>query len=69
MSGYDALTISSATDGVTIDLSAHDGGTILLEGFDMANLDAVDFVGITQGLSPILIGYQAHPSIAAPIAV
>ena len=25
--------------------------------------------GITQGLSPILIGYQAHPSIAAPIAV
>ena len=29
---------------VTIDLSAHDGGTILLEGFVMVNLDAADFL-------------------------
>ena len=44
LSGYDDLTVSSSTDGVTIDLSAHDGGTILLEGFVMANLDAADFL-------------------------
>ena len=44
LTGYDDLTVTSGTDGVTIDLSAHDGGTILLEGFDMANLDAADFL-------------------------
>ena len=44
LSGYDDLTVTSGTDGVTIDLSAHDGGAILLEGFAMANLDAADFL-------------------------
>ena len=44
LSGYDDLTLTSGTDGVTIDLSAHDGGTILLEGFTAANLDAADFL-------------------------
>ena len=44
LSGYDDLTITSGTDGVTIDLSAHDGGTILLEGFDVTNLDAEYFL-------------------------
>ena len=41
---FDDISISSATTGVTIDLSAHDGGTILLEGFVMVNLDAADFL-------------------------
>ena len=41
---FDDISISSATAGVTIDLSAHDGGTILLEGFVMVNLDAADFL-------------------------
>ena len=44
LTGYNDLTISDGTDGATIDLSAHDGGTILLEGFDAANLDAADFL-------------------------
>ncbi len=44
LSGYDDLTLTDGTDGVTIDLSAHDGGTILLEGFDMADLDAADIL-------------------------
>ena len=44
LSGYDDLTVTSSTDGVTIDLSAHDGDTILLQGFDMASLDATDFL-------------------------
>ena len=44
LTGYDDLTVTSSTDGVTIDLSAHDGGTILLEGFNMAGLDATDFL-------------------------
>lgn len=42
--GFDDLVISSTTDGASIDLSAHGGGTILLEGFDMSNLDASDFL-------------------------
>ena len=48
LSGFDDLTISSAVDNlifnVTIDLSAHGGGTILLEDYDIANLDASDFI-------------------------
>ncbi len=44
ISGFDDLTITSDSDGVTIDLRAYRGGTILLEGFDIANLDASDFI-------------------------
>ena len=42
--GFDDLTISSESNNVTIDLSEHGGGTILLVGFDIANLDATDFL-------------------------
>ena len=44
LSGFDELAVSSDSDGVTIDLMAHDGGTIRLEGFDIADLDAGDFI-------------------------
>ena len=44
LSGFDELVVSSDSDGVTIDLRAHDGGTIRLEGFDIADLDATDFI-------------------------
>ena len=44
LSGYGDLTITSGTDGATIDLSAHDGGAILLEGFTTASLDPADFL-------------------------
>ena len=44
LSGFDALVLSSDADGVTIDLTASGGGTILLEGFDIDNLDASDFI-------------------------
>ena len=45
LSGIDELVITSDTDGVTIDMSSIEGGgTILLEGFDIANLDAADFI-------------------------
>ena len=43
LTGFHELTISSDADSVTIDLSAHGGGTVLLEDFDIANLDASDF--------------------------
>ncbi len=39
----DAPTIISGDDGGTIDLTAHGGGTILLEGVEVADLDAEDF--------------------------
>lgn len=42
--GFDDLAVSSDTGGVIIDLTDHEGGTILLEGFDSANLDAADFL-------------------------
>ncbi len=48
--GFEALDLSyypggaSVPGGITIDLSSHGGGTILLVGFDMANLDATDFL-------------------------
>ena len=43
LSGFDELVVSSDPDGVTIDLMANGGGTIRLEGFDIADLDAGDF--------------------------
>ena len=44
LSGFDELVVSSDPDGITIDLTAHLGGTIRLEGFDIADLDAGDFL-------------------------
>ena len=44
LSGFEALTTSSSPDGVTVDLTAHGGGTVLLEGFDIGDLDATDFI-------------------------
>ncbi len=44
LTGFDTLTTSFQSNNVTIDLSEHGGGTILLEGFDIANLDATDFL-------------------------
>ena len=48
LSGFDDLSISSdlnrLTFDVTIDLTVHGGGTILLTDFDIANLDAGDFI-------------------------
>ncbi len=44
LSSFDELVISSDPDGVTIDLVTHGGGTIRLEGFDIADLDAGDFL-------------------------
>ena len=41
---FDDLDVSPDPDGVIIDLSEHGGGTILLEGFDIAGLDAADFL-------------------------
>ena len=44
LSGFDDLILSSDSDGVTIHMTTSGGGTILLEGFDVANLDASDFI-------------------------
>ncbi len=44
LSGFDELVVSSDPDGVTIDLTANGGGTIRLEGFAIADLDATDFL-------------------------
>ena len=44
LSGFDELTITSILDSVEIDLTDHGGGTILLQNFDVANLDAADFL-------------------------
>ena len=44
LSGFADLTLSSAAGAVTIDMTASGGGTILLEDFDITNLDASDFI-------------------------
>ena len=44
LAGFDDLAISSDSEGVIIDLTEQGGGTILLEDFDSANLDAGDFL-------------------------
>ena len=48
LSGFDDLSISSVMNDssidVSIDLSAHGGGTILLKDFDITYLDAGDFI-------------------------
>lgn len=44
LSGFDDLDIAADADGVAVDLTDHGGGTILLQGFDIADLDAADFL-------------------------
>ena len=44
LSGFDELTITSISDSVKIDLTEHGGGTILLQDFDIADLDVNDFL-------------------------
>ena len=51
VSGFSDLTITSVADGVRIDLTAHGGGTILLRGADINDLDASDFQFADVGTS------------------
>ena len=44
LSGFDELTITSILDSVKIDLTEHGGGTILLQNFNITDLDATDFL-------------------------
>ena len=44
VSSLSDLTITSDANGVTIDLTAHGGGTILLQGASVGDLDASDFI-------------------------
>ena len=42
--GYGDVSATAVNGGVEINLSAHGGGTILLQGFNVDNLDASDFL-------------------------
>ena len=44
VANFSDLTVTSDENGVTIDLSAYGGGTILLQGLDIDDLDASDFI-------------------------
>ena len=44
LAGFDDLTLSSTSGGVTIDLTEHSGGTVLLQNINTAALDAADFI-------------------------
>ena len=44
LSGFDDLALESVSNGVKIHLPAPHGGTITLEGFAIADLDATDFM-------------------------
>ena len=41
---FDDVSAREVNDGVLIDLTAHGGGTILLQNFELADLDASDFL-------------------------
>ena len=56
ISGFSDLTVTSDENGVTIDLTAHGGGTILLQGFDIDDLDAEDFLFRDTRAEPVLDG-------------
>ena len=51
VSSFSDLTITSDANGVTIDLTAYGGGTILLQGMSIDDLDASDFIFPTVGTS------------------
>ena len=53
---FSDLTITSDENGVTIDLGAHGGGTILLQGVAIADLDAEDFRFHADQAEPLLDG-------------
>ena len=42
--GFSDVDAEAVSSGVEIDLSAHGGGTVLLEGFALADLDPGDFL-------------------------
>ena len=42
--GFDDVSATAVPGGVRIDLTAHGAGTILLENFSLADLDASDFL-------------------------
>ena len=44
IAGFSDLTVTQEGDDVKIDLTAHGGGTVLLEGVSLSDLDASDFV-------------------------
>ena len=44
ISGFSGVDAEAVSGGVEIDLSAHGGGTVLLEGFALADLDPGDFL-------------------------
>ena len=52
IAGFDDLTITADGSAAVIDLTAHGGGTIRLENFDVADLDAEDFVLAEPTLDP-----------------
>ena len=56
ISGFSDLTVTSDENGVTIDLTAHGGGTVLLQGFDIGDLDAEDFLFRDTQAEPVLDG-------------
>ena len=53
---FSDLTITSDENAVTIHLGAHGGGTILLQGFTIADLDAEDFRFRAVQADPVLDG-------------
>ena len=44
LSGFDAVSATQTGNDVRIDLSAHEGGAIVLRNLDLADLDAGDFL-------------------------
>ena len=65
VSSFSDLTITSGANGVTIDLTAYGGGTILLQGMSLDDLDASDFIFPTVGTSgdDTLTGDSGHDAI------
>ena len=59
ISGFDDLTVTGGDDGVTVDLTEHGGGTILLEGFTLDDLDAGDFTFSGGGSEDFVYGTNA----------
>ena len=70
ISGFSDLTITSVDNGVRIDLTAHGGGTIVLQGVDIDDLDASDFVFPVVGTTgddtlegTVVYGGEGHDSL------